>query len=87
MLPLQQAIEVKQSIIEYIKATFHFKEESVHDAFYQFIESQENGIIQGPYLSLKTPFVKSAASHQSHYSLPDECFDHRSSQTSGRSHL
>lgn len=41
MLPLQQAIEVKQSIIEYIKATFHFKEESVYDAFYQFIESQE----------------------------------------------
>lgn len=61
MLPLQQAIEVKQSIIEYIKATFHFKEKSVHDAFYQFIESEKTGIIKGPYLSLKTPFVKSGA--------------------------
>ena len=26
MLPLQQAYEVKQSIIEYLKATFDFKE-------------------------------------------------------------
>lgn len=64
MLPLQQAIEVKQSIIEYIKATFHFKEKSVHDAFYQFIGNEKNGIIKGPYLSLKTPFMKSATNEE-----------------------
>jgi hypothetical protein len=29
MLPLQQAYEVKQSIIEYLKATFSFKEKVV----------------------------------------------------------
>jgi hypothetical protein len=31
MLPLQQAYEVKQSIIEYLKATFSFKEKVVSD--------------------------------------------------------
>ena len=38
MLPLQQAREVRDSVIEYIKATFRFKEEKVSDAFYAFLE-------------------------------------------------
>ncbi|MFD1162053.1 DEAD/DEAH box helicase [Hwangdonia seohaensis] len=57
MLPLQQAYEVKQSIIEYLKATFSFKEKVVSDAFYNFIEHPKEGIFKGPYVSLKLPFV------------------------------
>lgn len=56
MLPLQQAYEVKQSIIEYLKATFSFKEKEVSDAFYNFIEDSKEGIFKGPYISLKLPF-------------------------------
>ena len=56
MLPLQQAYEVKQSIIEYLKATFDFKEKAVSKAFYDFIESPKDGIFKGPYISLKLPF-------------------------------
>ncbi|AXG70814.1 putative ATP-dependent helicase Lhr [Kordia sp. SMS9] len=57
MLPLQQAYEVQQSIIEYLKATFSFKEKEVSDAFYDFIEHPTDGIFKGPYVSLKLPFV------------------------------
>ena len=57
MLPLQQAREVRDSIIEYIKATFKFKEKDVSDAFYHFIEDKEDGLFKGPFVSLKTPFV------------------------------
>ena len=57
MLPLQQAREVRDSVIEYIKATFRFKEKEVSDAFYRFIEDKKNGLFKGPYVSLKTPFV------------------------------
>lgn len=39
MLPLQQAREVRDSVIEYIKATFKFKEKDVSDAFYRFIKT------------------------------------------------
>ena len=46
MLPLQQAREVRDSVIEYIKATFRFKEKDVSDAFYRLIESRENGLPQ-----------------------------------------
>ena len=53
MLPLQQAREVRDSIIEYIKATFKFKEKDVSDAFYRFIEDKEDGLFKGPYISLK----------------------------------
>ena len=60
MLPLQQAREVRDSIIEYIKATFRFKERAVSDAFYRFIEDKEDGLFKGPYISLKTPFVSAS---------------------------
>ena len=47
MLPLQQAREVRDSVIEYIKATFRFKEKDVSDAFYRFIEDKDNGLFKG----------------------------------------
>ena len=56
MLPLQQAFEVKQSILEYIKATFSFKERETSDSFYGFIQDEEHGMFKGPYVSLKLPF-------------------------------
>lgn len=31
MLPLQQAYEVQKSVMEYLRATFRFKERDVHD--------------------------------------------------------
>lgn len=57
MLPLQQAREVTQSIREYIRATFAFCNETVERAFYDFIEDSNHGMIKGPYISLRTPFV------------------------------
>ena len=51
MLPLQQAREVRDSIIEYNKATFKFKEKDVSDAFYRFIEDKDDGLFKGPYIS------------------------------------
>lgn len=47
MLPLQQAREVRDSVIEYIKATFRFKKKGVSDAFYRFIEDKKNGLFKG----------------------------------------
>ncbi|MBP7808641.1 MAG: DEAD/DEAH box helicase [Bacteroidia bacterium] len=62
MLPLQQAYEVKHSILEYLKATFSFKDKLVHEAFYNFINNNEEGIFKGPYVSLKLPFVTATQS-------------------------
>ncbi len=70
MLPLQQAREVRNSIIDYIKATFKFKEKDVSDAFYRFIEDKEDGLFKGPYISLKTPFV--SASEEENRNIPLE---------------
>ena len=58
MLPLQQAYEVQKSVMEYLRATFRFKEREVHEEFYRFLEDEKNGLFKGPYISLKTPFVK-----------------------------
>lgn len=48
MLPLQQAYDVKQSITEYLKATFYFKEKAFSKVFYVYIESPIDGILKGP---------------------------------------
>lgn len=69
MLPLQQAREVRDSVIEYIKATFRFKEKDVSEAFYRFIEDKENGLFKGPYISLKTPFVSATAEESANIPL------------------
>lgn len=58
MLSLQQAIEIKESILAYLKATFTFQDKKVHKAFYEFVTHPEEGMFKGPYLSLKLPFVK-----------------------------
>lgn len=58
MLPLHQAYEVRTAVLEYIKATFQFKDLEVGKKFYEFIEDKKNGLFKGPYISLKTPFVK-----------------------------
>ncbi|MBN2092759.1 DEAD/DEAH box helicase, partial [candidate division KSB1 bacterium] len=57
MLTLQQAYEVKASIIEYLKATFTFKDRALNNAFIEFID----GMFKGPYISLKLPFIKADA--------------------------
>lgn len=61
MLPLQQAYEAKDAIIEYLKATFNFKDKEVSDAFYAFLQNDEYGIAHEPYISLKTPFTSAGS--------------------------
>lgn len=58
MLSLQQALEIKASITEYLKATFTFQDKTVHQAFYDFVNHPQEGLFKGPYVSLKLPFVK-----------------------------
>lgn len=58
MLPLQQAYEVRSAVLEYIKATFHFKDAEVGKTFYHFVEDPKNGLFKGPYISLKTPLCE-----------------------------
>lgn len=58
MLPHLQAEELKTSILEYLKATFDFRDKEVHEIFYRFIEDPKEGLFKGPYVSLSLPFIK-----------------------------
>lgn len=58
MLSLQQAIEIKESITSYLKATFTFRKKEVARAFDAFIHHPTQGMFKGPYVSLKLRFVK-----------------------------
>jgi len=70
MLSLQQAYEVKESILAYLKATFTFQDKKVHKAFYDFVNDPRTGIFKGPYLSIRLPYVK--ASEEEITSIPLE---------------
>src|SRR5690625_839679 len=58
MLPLQQAQELRAAISEYLKATFTFREQKVHDAFHSFINHPKDGMFKGPYVSIICPLKK-----------------------------
>ena len=58
MLSLHQAIEIKESIVAYLKATFTFQDKNLQKAFDDFINHPREGMFKGPYLSLKLRFVK-----------------------------
>lgn len=58
MLALQQAYEVKVSIIEYLKATYSFQDKEVEKAFLSLVEDDKDGMFKGPYVSLKLPYKK-----------------------------
>ena len=57
MLPLQQAYEVKEAIYEFIQTSYRFKDLDVSKAFNEFIRDKKHGLIKGPFISLKAPFV------------------------------
>ena len=57
MLPLQQAYEVKEAIYEFIQTSYRFKDLDVSRAFNSFIRNKKHGLIKGPFISLKAPFV------------------------------
>ncbi len=73
-LPFQQAREIEQAVIGYLRATFGFQDLAVKQAFDHFLitpdrisnpvrggGSMGTGIFKGPYLSLKLPFVQAGA--------------------------
>lgn len=64
MLPLQQAYEVKEAIYEFIQTTYRFKDQDVHKAFKEFIEDKKHGLVKGPYISLKAPFVSAEEGYE-----------------------
>ena len=58
MLALRQALEAQYSIINYLKATFAFRERDVNKAFYDYILSDTTGIFKCPYIRLQLPLVR-----------------------------
>ena len=46
MLPLQQSFEVKQSILEYLKATFSFKEKRLQIPFMVSYKMKNTGCLK-----------------------------------------
>ncbi len=58
MLPLLQAEEIKQSVTEYLKATFSFADKKLRQAFEDFLMDKRKGMFKGPYLQIRLPFSK-----------------------------
>lgn len=61
-LPFQQAREIEQAVLGYLRATFAFQDQEVKAAFDRFLGGvgAGEGIFKGPYLSLKLPFEQSS---------------------------
>ena len=58
MLSIIQAAEIKNAVVEYLKATYNFNERHVEQAFEDFLYSKRNGMFKGPYIQIRLPFEK-----------------------------
>jgi DEAD/DEAH box helicase domain-containing protein len=58
MLPLLQAYEIRQAIIEYLKATYTFADKGKMTAFEELLTDSNEGMFKGPYLQMRLPFEK-----------------------------
>src|SRR5690242_12992623 len=58
MLSIIQAAEIKNAVVEYLKATYNFNDRQVEQAFEDFLYSKRNGMFKGPYIQIRLPFEK-----------------------------
>ncbi len=58
MLSIIQAAEIKNAVVEYLKATYNFNDRQVEQAFEDFLYSKRNGMFKGPYVQIRLPFEK-----------------------------
>jgi DEAD/DEAH box helicase domain-containing protein len=58
MLPLTVADHVRETILDYLKTTFHLNDKAVEIALIDFLQDEENGMFKGPYIDLRLPFQK-----------------------------
>ncbi len=55
MIPSLLAREVRASVLDYLRTTFAFSDETFEKALFDFLES-ERGLFKGPYLDIRLPF-------------------------------
>jgi DEAD/DEAH box helicase domain-containing protein len=58
MLSLLQAEEIKNAVVEYLKATYNFDDKKVEQAFEDFLYSKRYGMFKGPYIQIRLPFER-----------------------------
>lgn len=58
MLSLLQAEEIKNAVVEYLKATYNFDDKTVEHAFEDFLYNKRHGMFKGPYIQIRLPFER-----------------------------
>jgi DEAD/DEAH box helicase domain-containing protein len=58
MLSLLQAEEIKNAVVEYLKATYNFDDKKVEHAFEDFLYNKRYGMFKGPYIQIRLPFER-----------------------------
>lgn len=61
MLSLLQAEEIKNAVVEYLKATYNFDDKKVEQAFEDFLYNKRYGMFKGPYIQIRLPFERIGA--------------------------
>lgn len=58
MLSLLQAEEIRNAVVEYLKATYNFDDKKVEQAFEDFLYDKRQGMFKGPYIQIRLPFER-----------------------------
>lgn len=77
MYPSLVASQLRETLLDYLRTTFGFCDPEFEKAFFDFLDGPD-GIIKGPYLDLRLPFLRASNTrHVLEISPPFDPFEHQ----------
>ncbi len=61
MIPATLAHEVRETLVDYLRTTFHFRDTQLEAALLTFLRHPEHGLFRGPFIDLRLPFRKASS--------------------------
>ncbi|HET9953036.1 MAG TPA: DEAD/DEAH box helicase, partial [Polyangiaceae bacterium] len=56
MIPSVVGSEIRRALLDYLKTTFRLQDAELEAALFRYLESDETGMFQGPYVDVRLPF-------------------------------
>lgn len=58
MFPTVVSSEIERALLDYLRTTFHLRDQGLEAALFRFLRDDETGMFRGPYLDVRLPFKK-----------------------------
>ena len=72
LLPIEQAVNLRFSLLEYLDTTFNLFEQDTTSALRGFLSDGSGGLFRGPFVRLRLPFAPAGSGWEQHLEAAPE---------------